>query len=329
MAQVVPSDGRRLDAAKTYAITPAGAESNVAISLARMGTNAQWAGYVGDDPIGTRITREIEARGVGVSLVHVVKGGKTGVFMKDPIAGGSDVYYYRSGAAAEAMDAAYADQVLASRPRWIHLTGVTPSLSSNCADMVQALLSGADRAGIPVSFDVNYRPILWPDRAEAAKAIRSVAAQADVVFVGLDEAHALWGVDSADEVRALLPEPTRLVVKDGAVEGITFRGTERIVVPALRVEVVEPVGAGDAFAAGWIHAFLAGLNDAACLRLGHLMAGIALRSRSDTGELSATPAELERRAREGADWNEPEPPSGGHDTAPMAREKTRRSHATL
>jgi len=329
MGQVVPSDGKRLDSAKTYAITPAGAESNVAISLARMGTETAWAGYVGDDPIGKRITRELEELGVGTSLVRAVRGGQTGVFMKDPIAAGSQVFYYRSGSAAAAMDSDYADEVLASNPRWIHLTGVTPSLSSTCAEMVQTLLNGAGRAGIPVSFDVNYRSVLWPDPHLAAEVILSVAVRADVVFVGLDEAQALWGVGAADDVRDLLPESTRLIVKDGAVECTAFRGRDRVVVRALPVDVVEPVGAGDAFAAGWIHAFLSGLADDACLRLGHLMAGIALRSRSDTGELHSDPAELERRAVEGTDWNEGERPSGGHETAPMAQKHTRRSHATL
>lgn len=303
MAQVVPSDGKRLDDAATYAMTPAGAESNVAISLARMGTRAAWGSFVGDDPIGSRITRSVNERGVDTSLVRAIEGGRTGVFMKDPIPDGSDVYYYRSGSAAAGMDAEYAHEVLASAPRWIHMTGVTPALSASCADMVQQLTQGAVARRIPISFDVNYRPVLWPSREVAAEAIRSVAAHADVVFVGLDEARALWGVVTAEDVRELLPEPMWLIVKDGAVECIAFSGTDRVAVPALTVEVVEPVGAGDAFAAGWIHAHLLGLAPDACLRLGHLMAGIALSAHSDTGELDAAPSEIVGRAVDGRDWN--------------------------
>lgn len=329
MGQIVPSDGKRLDAAKTYAITPAGAESNVAISLARMGTKTEWAGYVGDDPIGKRITREIEELGVGISLVRAVPGGQTGVFMKDPIAAGSRVFYYRSGSAAATMGSGYADDVLASNPRWIHLTGVTPSLSPSCAEMVHTLLDGAIRLSIPVSFDVNYRPVLWPDPRLAAEVILSVASRSDVVFVGLDEGQALWGVESAENIHDLLPESTQLVVKNGAVESSTFRGQERVVVGALPVDVVEPVGAGDAFAAGWIHAFLSGLADDACLRLGHLMAGIALRSRSDTGELRSSPEELMRRAVEGTDWHNLRVPLNRDNDASMAQNDPRRSHATL
>ena len=303
MAQIVPSDGLRLHEAATYAIGPAGAESNVAISLARLGSPSAWAGFVGDDPLGVRVRREIEAYGVSTALVRTIRGQRTGVFVKDPSPQGSDVYYYRVGSAAARMDAEYARSVMAARPQWVHLTGVTPALSPACERAVRTVVELAREADIVVSFDVNYRDVLWADAGVASRVIGGIAQSCDVVLVGLDEAAALWGAHVADDVRAHLPGPGTVVVKDGAIECVSFCGAQRTVVPALPVDVVETVGAGDAFAAGWIHARLNGLDDAGCLRLGHLMAGVALTSHSDVGDLRTDPSLLLARARVGRDWH--------------------------
>lgn len=128
-----------------------------------------------------------------------------------------------------------------------------------------------------------------------------VARRSDIVFVGLDEARALWGCTDSAEVRRVLHEPAHLIVKDGAGEAVVFTRGERMVVPALPVEVVEPVGAGDAFAAGWLHAHFGGYDARVSARLGHLMAGVALRSASDVGEPSMPPEEMLRRAVGGED----------------------------
>lgn len=303
MAQVVPSDRLPLAGACTFWIGHAGAESNVAVSLARLGTPASWAGILGDDPLGARVRREINNFGVDTSLVQFESGGRTGVFFKDPGESGSTVYYYRAGSAAAGMDSTFAAQMVASKPRWIHLTGVTCALSPSCSDAVTTALGDARAAGIPVSFDVNYRRALWADVTQAGQDILAAARLADVVFVGLDEAEALWGCRTAHEVRELIDTAAVLIVKDGAIECTAFHDESAVIVPALPVQVVEPVGAGDAFAAGWLHGHLAGLDTESCLRLGHLMAGIALTSESDFGIIEGDPQSLVNRAVAGADWS--------------------------
>lgn len=304
MAQVVPANGASLLEAETFLMQQAGAESNVAVSLARLGTNAAWASFIGDDPIGARLLASIERLGVNTHLVMVQPGARTGVFFKDPAKEGSRVYYYRSGSAAASMDPEFARRVIDASPRWLHLTGVTPALSSSCREAVMAAMSCARSTGVPVSFDVNYRPALWPDAAVAGETIRAAANEADVVFVGLDEAHAIWGCETADDIRSTLGLPSTLIVKNGPLDCTAFNALGKIIVPALRVEVVEPVGAGDAFAAGWIHGHLAGLSETAALRLGHLMAGIALTALSDHGDLDGDPQSLVNRAISGIDWAE-------------------------
>ncbi|MEU9211851.1 PfkB family carbohydrate kinase [Streptomyces sp. NPDC048415] len=127
-----------------------------------------------------------------------------------------------------------------------------------------------------MSFDVSHRPALWPD-VSAATVSRDLADRADIVFVGLDEAQRLWGQDlKAADVRELLGCPRVLVVKDNAYAASAFSDEGVCTVPALRTTVVEPVGAGDAFAAGFLAGPLRGLDVVRALRLGHITAISAL-----------------------------------------------------
>src|SRR5699024_10073074 len=114
----------------------------------------------------------------------------------------------------------------------------------------------------------------------AAGQLRELANAADIVFVGLDEAATLWGCDAPEEVRELLPGPGTVVVKDSAAAAIAF-GERTVVVPAPQVDVVEPVGAGDAFAAGYLSGVLRGTDVTRSLRLGHLLAAQSLLSTTD------------------------------------------------
>ena len=112
-----------------------------------------------------------------------------------------------------------------------------------------------------------------------------LARRADLVFVGLDEAECLWHTATADDVRALLPEPTTLVIKDGDVGATEYRraagADDRTFAPAIPTEVVEAVGAGDAFAAGYLAALLQGADATARLLGGHHRAHLVLQSTSD------------------------------------------------
>jgi 2-dehydro-3-deoxygluconokinase len=138
-----------------------------------------------------------------------------------------------------------------------------------------------------VSFDINYRPALWDDQETAAATLLALARGADIVLVGLDEAQALWGdaLKTPTDVRNLLPDPHILVVKDAAKAASAFTGNDTVTVPALSVNVVEPVGAGDAFAAGFLTGLLRDEPPSRALRLGHLTAAAALQVTSDHGPL--------------------------------------------
>ena len=255
------------------AIEVGGAESNVACGLAQLGHHAAWLGRVGADPFGQIIVRTLTAHGVDVADVELDPRLPTGLYLKDPGIERSTVHYYRKGSAASAMGPALADRVRERARRLIHLSGITPVLSPDCAALVERLL--ADRGRPLVSFDVNYRPALW-DPARAGATLLPLARAADVVLVGRDEAETLWGAATPGEIRALLPDVPHLVIKDAEQGATCFAGAERTFVPALEIDVVEPVGAGDAFAAGFLSGLLHGRAARDRLRLGHITAAAAL-----------------------------------------------------
>jgi 2-dehydro-3-deoxygluconokinase len=262
-----------------------GAESNVACSLAQLGHHAAWVGRVGADPFGQIIIRTLAAHGVDVGDVEADPARPTGLYLKDPGIERSTVHYYRKGSAAAAMGPAFADTVRARAARLVHLSGITPVLSAGCAALVERLLTERVPGGPLLSFDVNYRPTLW-DADRAGETLLPLARRADVVLTGRDEAETLWGAATPDDIRALLPGVRCLVVKDAEHGATCYEGEERTFVPALKIDVVEPVGAGDAFAAGFLSGLICGRPARDRLRLGHIAAAAALGC---VGDLAVLP----------------------------------------
>jgi 2-dehydro-3-deoxygluconokinase len=278
-----------------------GAESNVACGLAHLGHHVEWVGRVGADPFGRGIVDFLQSRSVGTRRVAYDEGRQTGVYFKDRVGVRTVVYYYRANSAASAMSREDVDPRIFGAAHLVHLSGITPALSASCDDLMQALVVERLHGGAPVSFDVNYRPALWPV-AEAAPRLRELAAAADIVVVGRDEAEGLWRTAHPADVRALFPDVEQLVVKDNEVGATLFAGDEVVFQPALRANVVEPVGAGDAFAAGFLSAWLQGMPLDRRLRHGHVIAALTLKHESDLPSLPAPDAIAAWSALEGAAW---------------------------
>lgn len=277
MALVVPEHAEPLETAQAFRLDIGGAESNVACHLARAGRRTAWFGAVGDDALGRRVRAQVAACGVDVGQVRADPSAPTGVYLKDP---GAGVSYYRRGSAASRLGPEALADLDWARIRIVHLSGISPALSTANAALVEAAIRTAHREGVRVSFDVNFRPALWSASAAGA-ALRALAALADIVFVGLDEAAVIWGTGDAGSVRDLLPDVPHLIVKDADVSATEFAADTETRAPAHRVEVVEPVGAGDAFAAGWLDALLDEDPPEARLRRGHEFAIRALASTRD------------------------------------------------
>lgn len=292
MAMLTPVEAVPLHEATELHCGVGGAESNVAMGFAAMGLDSHWVGRVGKDGFGIRILNELRRHGVGVTGVEVDPALPTGLYVKVPAQesgpdGGSSVLYYRQGSAASAMGpgtlANPAVTKLLEHAELIHLSGITAALSAECLELTEAILT-APRHGRLISFDVNWRPALWTGQDQSV--LQRLANLADIVLVGKDEAEHAFGTTDETELRQLLPAPSVLVIKNEAISAIALdRDGTRAEVPALSVDVLEPVGAGDSFAAGYLSGMLFGLDQKASLRRGHVAAACTLTVHGDRGPL--------------------------------------------
>ncbi|MDX3118734.1 sugar kinase [Streptomyces scabiei] len=288
MVALLPSRPGRLADVPSFERAVGGAESNVVCALAAAGHPARWVSRVGTDGFGDHLVETVGSYGVDVGRVRRDPERPTGVYFRtagDRSTDAHEVAYYRAGSAASAMSADTVDLDAVRAGRVLHLTGITAALSATCLGLLRELT--APRPGRPlVSFDVNHRPRLWTD-GSGPRVLLELARGADLVFVGEDEAADLWGLDGVDAVRTALPGPDVLVVKQGARGATVFDREHVLHVPAPRVDVVAAVGAGDAFAAGFLSAALRGLALRDRLRHGHLMAAAAL---TVPGDLAPPPS---------------------------------------
>ncbi len=251
---LVPEQPGRLAHVRGVALGFGGAESNVAIGVARLGGAAAWVGRVGSDGLGALIVREIRAEGVEVHAA-VDEDAATALMIKErPRPGVSRVTYYRSVQAGSRLTASDIPPGVVERARTLHVTGISAGLGDGPLEAVHTAIDRAKAAGARVSFDVNHRSALWRDGRDAAAAYRALAARADIVFAGDDEAAILTGASDArvqlDAIRAL--GAGTAVIKLGADGAIASQGERVVTRAAMTVEVVDTVGAGDAFVAGWL-----------------------------------------------------------------------------
>ncbi|MGW7275972.1 sugar kinase [Streptomyces sp. NPDC054864] len=247
-------------------VSIAGAESNVAIGLARLGHAARWAGAVGDDEAGELVLRTLRAEGVDVSGATRDLDAPTGLILFEPrLPEVTRVHYYRAGSAGSRLTAAAVEGAFTSpgAPRVLHLTGITPALGASALAACRRALELAREHDTTVCLDVNFRSRLWSDE-ESAAVMRSWIPYVDVLIASDDElplcvpettatgeAHAL--------AKALLAQGVReVVVKLGADGATAYTAEGELYAPARPVRAVDAVGAGDAFVAGYLSALLDG-----------------------------------------------------------------------
>jgi 2-dehydro-3-deoxygluconokinase len=272
----------------TLTMTMAGAESNVAIGLARLGHLVRWGGRVGADEVGAFILRTLRAESVVVDTVVVDAERSTGLMLAERrVADVSRVSYYRTGSAGSALAGTDATACITDSPgdspRIVHLTGITPALSCSAAEAIATAVRLARRAGALLSIDVNYRSSLWTPQ-QARPVLSELVRNADIVIASEDELGlVVTGPEdesaAADELAA--SGVSHLVIKRGA-RGATVWHQERAHhAAAIPVTVRDTIGAGDAFAAGYLSGVLDGLNPGAALHRGTVTGAFAVAAVGD------------------------------------------------
>jgi len=264
---------------RKYAV---GAESNVAIGLARLGRSVAYVGRVGRDNLGREIVRTLRGEGVDVSGLSAVDTGPTGLLLKEqPGAGHTEVTYHRAGSAGSTLSVADLPARF-SNVRRLHVTGITLVLSPTARRAVLEAMRRAHADGCRVSLDANFRRKLAP-ASTLVEAFEEAAALADEIILGRGEAALCVGDDDdsrlEDYARSL---PAETVVLKGASGGsIGFSGGERIECAPVRVPVIDSVGAGDGFAAGLLHALLDGRSLPGALEVGGRVAARVIARHGD------------------------------------------------
>lgn len=259
-----------------------GAESNVAVGLARLGRHAGWFGRLGNDPVGRRIFKAIRGEGVDVSGVLFADDAPTGLMMREKVGDKSSVYYYRRYSAASSMLPEHLNEEYIAAAQILHVTGITPALSNTCKDTVFEAIAIAKRHGTKVSFDPNLRLKLWSVN-EARSTLLAIAEQADYFLPGLDELRLLYQMEHLEE---LIPELNKLpavsVIKGGDNATYLLEKGALLEVPYFQVKhVIDTVGAGDGFCAGFLTGLLQGRSHEEAVRMGNLVGSMVIQAPGD------------------------------------------------
>lgn len=287
-----------LELAETFSKRTAGAETNVAIGLARLGLQVGWASRLGADSMARYLLGAMQAEGIDCSHVVCDPTQRTGFLIKGRVSDGSDppIEYHRKGSAASLIGPGDIDTAWLTSARHLHATGVFPALNANTYAAAERTLALMRAAGRTISFDPNLRPTLWSSREAMVAGINALAAKADWVLPGIEEGKILMGSDDPVAIaRFYRGLGAKLVIvklgADGAYYDSDTVGSGHVA--GFPVEtVVDTVGAGDGFAAGVISALLAGRSVPDAVKRGCWIGARAVQVLGDTEGLP-TQAELE------------------------------------
>lgn len=265
MLRFSPRGGTRLEEARDLGAYVAGAESNTLVCLARLGLRATWLSALPDSPLGRRVSAELRGHGVDTSKVAWDgSGSRLGIFYAEEAEAplGNQVYYDRAASAFALMRPESLDFRTLTGASFLHLTGITPALGEGPLNLFARLLREAKAAAIHVSFDVNYRAKLWGAN-EAAIVLEEACREADLLFCTRQEAATLWGLEgSAEEIVRRLDERFRsdgektIVLTLGAGGAAELREGKYSEEPSFATGGSHRFGSGDAFAGGYIYAYL-------------------------------------------------------------------------
>jgi len=277
-----------IENAQAFHKRTAGAETNVAIGLSRLGLKVGWASRLGTDSMGRSLIASMKGEGIDCSHVTCDPTQKTGFQFKGRVTDGSDppVEYHRKGSAASHMGPQDVDEDWLRSARHLHATGVFPAISETS---LQAAIKSMDvmrAAGRTISFDTNLRPTLWPSTEVMRHWINHMAALADWVLPGIEEGLVLTGQSTAEGVANFYRnQGAKLVVVKLGAAGAYYDGLDcgSGYVEGFPVEkVIDTVGAGDGFAAGVVSALLEGKSVPEAVRRGAWIGARAVQVLGDT-----------------------------------------------
>jgi 2-dehydro-3-deoxygluconokinase len=266
----------------------AGSESNSIIGLTRLGCKTAYITKLGYDEFSKFILATLRGEDVNVQGVRLMEGKNCGIFFCQrgyPIPGRSDVVYYRSDSAAKYLTPEDLDPELIAGGKIFHISGITPALSPSCRETSLEALSIAKKNQVRVSFDTNYRKKLWTE-ADAKPILQQMAKQSDILLTDPDDARILLGKPTGD-LEETLEElstlgPKTIVYKLGATRGLAALSDGKIATSqAIKVPLVDSIGAGDAVTAGFLAGYVGGDTLQRSLEMASVCSALTVMRRGD------------------------------------------------
>jgi 2-dehydro-3-deoxygluconokinase len=288
----VPSPAR-FESARALDVQIGGAEANVAAACARLGLRTAWISALPDNPWGERVLRELTGHGVDCAYVKILPGTRLGVYFLEygvaprPIR----VLYDRRDSAFSHLTPDAIDWEPIRRARLVHVSGITPALGRQARMLVERIFDEATA----VSFDINYRSTLWAP-AEARAFAEAVLPRARFVFLGRTEAQTVFGLEGgAEDVLNTLARraPKATIALLQGADGSAVLDDGRVWCPTVRhtVQMVDPIGAGDAYVGGYLWATLGGRTSQEAVNIAATVAALKCSTWGDVALISARDVE--------------------------------------
>jgi 2-dehydro-3-deoxygluconokinase len=292
MVRLTPPNFQRLEQAQSFDVHAGGAELNVAVAAARLGVSTRWVSRLPENALGRMIASRAREQGVHVR-VDWTPDDRAGLYFVEAGAAprASSVLYDRAASAiSKVIPGTIEWGPLFHRARWFHVSGITPALSDAAAAVTHEALSAAKAAGLTVSYDLNYRRKLWsPERARTVQ--EPLMKHVDVLITTEEDTRVVFGIGESEggfeRVDAASYEQVALTLAERfgfRAVAVTLRENPRVLLnswsaivaadgaihraPCYEVEVIDRIGAGDAFSAGLIVGALEGRSWEDAVRLG-------------------------------------------------------------
>lgn len=284
MIRLTPPDFQRLEQAASLQVHIGGSESNTAVGLARLGMRVAWLSRLTDNPLGRLVANSVRAHGVDTSHVIWTPEDRIGTYYLEEggTPRGSRVIYDRANSAMSNItpEDLPVNLFQTEMSSLLHLTGITVALSESAAQTAYYAAELAEQAGWGISFDLNYRGRLWLPDVARNKCTPLIEA-ADILFLPFRDACQLFGFADTTPPETAMRQlaqrfPQTVIVMSNGADGVYGRAVNGFVghQPALDVDTVGRVGAGDAFNAGFLAQYLASRDLEAALAWGNAAAAL-------------------------------------------------------
>lgn len=285
MVSLVPHEQLPLIYGPSVKMRIAGAESNTAIGLSRLGHSAAFISRLGNDHLGEFILRMIRAEGVDTTKILRDPEHPTGIMFKEPLPGReTSIYYYRNDSAASHMTPSDLPEPDIANAQILHFTGITPILSESCRQTVFCAIEIANAHHCTISFDPNIRTKLWK-KQDFRSLMTDIISRSDLIFAGLEEIRLLYGTEDPQYIADKLLSSGKtncLVIKDGSNGAVLCDETGIYRIPPFSCRCIDPVGAGDAFNAGFLAGVLEGKSFMESATIGAVCGARATETVGDT-----------------------------------------------